>query len=355
MLTSFKEIDHPIYLFHDHIYHIFRNIFHYNLITYNEEKLVHPDFKPIINSSKTRLLKPIKEIVKVYYNLPLVEKYKLQQAINSNNSLSIFNDLSIELVKFDELHYSISNVLKDFFESLWNDYPQTNQMASWLTVKDHFDKLTHEDNFDFLICPFCGIDSFEPSEGMYREEYDHIIAKATYPFISVNFKLLFPCCKKCNQQEKKTKEILYKQNGERRLSFYPYDQNINVNSLSLIISLKENYNNQTLKTLLQSIDWEIHILRNGVIDIRDEPWDEVYGIKRRFTERIKRLEKQWYDELIMLYRKNIKPFNNFREDTLEILKYQIPIAGMGIIKYTYFNFIFNIPDIEAKLQQVVTH
>jgi hypothetical protein len=251
------------------------------------------------------------------------------------------------------LHPSVSNVLKDFFESLWNDYPQTTKMASWSTVKDHFDKLTHEDHFDFLVCPFCGIETFEPSEGLYREEYDHIIAKATYPFISVNFKLLFPCCKKCNQQEKRTKEVLYKENRERRLSFYPYDQNINLNSLSVDISLNEDYNNQTLKTLLQSINWEIQILRNSVIDIRDESWNEVYGIKRRFKERINRLEKQWYDELIRLYRKNIKPFNDFRSDTLEELRYQIPIAGMGIIKYSYFNFIFSIDDIESKLQQVV--
>lgn len=362
MLTSFNEINHPIYTFHDHIYHIFRNIFYYDLPIYDEQKLVHRDFRSCINSSEKRLLNPLKEIVILYHQLPYLEKLKLQHALDINNNLSIFDDCTLDLISFTEIHPSISVKLKDFFESLWSDYPQNSTIENKFgTVKDHYDKLTHEDNFDFLICPFCGIDSFEPAEGLHREEYDHLLAKASYPFIAVNFKLLFPCCKKCNQQEKKKKDPLYeiinplyKNVRARRIAHYPYDSTLKLNSLSIQIKLKNKYNNETLETLLRSVEWEIVILRNGVQDNRDESWDEVYGIKRRFTERLGRLEKQWYSELIRKFKSNTLPFNKFVDNYREDLYYQIPIAGMGIIKLSYFNFIFSIPNIEEKLQHITT-
>ncbi|WP_426791242.1 hypothetical protein [Sphingobacterium sp. WOUb80] len=352
MLNSFKEIDHPINTFHDHIVHIFKNIFYYDLPFYVEQNLVHRDFRTFINSSKTRLLKPLKEIVILYHQLPYFEKIKLQEALEINNKLSIFDDCTIDLISFKDIHSSISEKLKIFFESLWSDYPQNQGIENHFgTVKDHYNRLTHEDNFEFLVCPFCGIDSFEPSEGLYREEYDHLLAKASYPFISVNFKLLFPCCKKCNQQEKKTKEILYKEDKTRRIAFYPYDPNIKLDLLSIDISLNQDYNSN-LKTLLKSIDWEIKILRNGVEDLRDESWDEVYGIKRRFSDRLKALENHCFSELISEFKINDKSFVQFEANFKKRLKYQIPILGMGIIRFIYFNFIFSIPDIEEKLQQI---
>lgn len=355
MLTSFKEIDHPIYLFHEHIYYIFKNIFHYDLEEYDEEKLVHPDFRTIINASKVRLLNPLKEIVKIYHKLPYGEKITVQEALVQNNCISVFESLSHNLITYEQLHSSISSKLKKYFEDLWDDYPQTVIMENqWNTVKHHYDLLTDETNCDFIICPFCGIYPFNPPAGKYREEYDHIIAKATYPFVSINFKLLFPCCQYCNKQEKRSKELLYNASSARRLSFYPYDSNITLDRLSINVSLNEAYNNQSLETLLKSIDWKFEILRNGVADIRDESWDEVYGIKRRFSENIKRLEAEWFRELIRKFKRNAKLFTEFLDETIDELKYQIPIAPMGIIKYIYFTFIFNIPDIENKLKQVVT-
>lgn len=353
MLTSFNEIDHPIYTFHEHIYHIFRNIFYHDLPFYDEQRIVHREFRSSINSSKKRLLNPLREIVILYHQLPYHEKLKLQNALEINNNISIFNDCAIDLISFKEIHPSISKKLQDFFESLWSDYPQNKEVENKFgTVKDHYDKLLHEDNFDFIICPFCGIDSFEPSEGLHREEYDHLLAKATYPFIAVNFKLLFPCCKKCNQQEKKTKDVIYKSDRTRRKSIYPYDSSINLDSLSIQIELNNQYNKENLKTLLKHVDWSFIILRNGVQDDRDESWDEVYGIKRRFSERLKVLQNHCFSELISEYKSNIKPFDEFVKLYLSKLKEQIKWMPMGIIRYTYINFIFSISDIEEKLQQI---
>src|SRR5690606_3822823 len=120
------------------------------------------------------------------------------------------------------------------------------------TVKNHYDQLTHEDNCIGIICPFCGIETFEPSEGKYREDYDHILAKADYPFVSINFNLLFPCCKKCNSNEKRKTDTLFDDKGQRRAIYNPYDE-ITYESLQINIIPKESYNNITLETLLRSV------------------------------------------------------------------------------------------------------
>lgn len=353
MLTSFKEIGHPIYLFHDHMAYIFKKIFDYDLEEYDEEKLVHPDFIPILNAAKKTILEPIKELIVLYHNLPYGDKITLQVALNNNNSTTIFDDLNLLPIQYEQLNPLISKKLKDFFESLWNEYPQVVAMENgWGSVKNHYDKLIDDNNFDFLVCPFCGIDTFEPAGDKYREAYDHLIAKSKYPFASINFKLLFPCCFKCNSNEKRKSDTIYTDDQKRRVAFYPYDQNIRLDDLIINIKLNEKYNDQNLETLLKSINWEFEIIRKGISDPRDESWDLIYRIKERFKKRVIRLEKQWFDELKRLF-KNGKDlgqnFVDYKSITLENLKYQIPIVGMGIIKYFYFNFVFSIPDIEKKL------
>lgn len=359
MLISFKEIDHPIYVFHEHITYIFNKIFAYDLPFFDEEKLVHADFIPILNSAQASVLSPLKDIVRTYHSLPYGDKITLQIALNNNNTTEIFDNDKIQLIKYDEINPKISGKLKSFFENLWNDYPQVVAMErTWGTVKDHYDKLVDELNCDFLVCPFCGIETFEPANGKYREAYDHIIAKAKYPFASVNFKLLFPCCNKCNSNEKRATDTLYDDLGNRRISYYPYDQNLNLDNLSISINILEPYNADNLETLLRSIRWQFTILRDGQSNPRIESWNMIYGIERRFKERIGRLEKQWYGELVRLFKISIrdgKEFSVFIKDTMDSLKYQIPIVGMGIIKYIYISFIFSISTIEEQLKKMISN
>jgi hypothetical protein len=321
---------------------------------FDEDLLVRPEFIPILKSANKSIYEPLKELIVLYHNLPFGYKKQLEIALSVNNSIDLFSNKDSLPIKFKDLHPAISEKLKTFFENLWNNYTQVVQMdTDFGTVKDHYDKLTHEDNCIGIVCPFCGIETFEPSGGNYREDYDHLLAKATYPFVSINFNLLFPCCKKCNSNEKRSTDTLFKDNGERRVTYYPYDENITPNDLEINIVLNEAYNNRNLETLLRSINWEFDIKRNKNADERLESWDGIYNIKRRYTERLKRLEKTWFYELHSGFKKSLKhgeSFDDFKTNILDESKKQVLVTGMGIIKYSYFNFLFSLNSFEASIK-----
>ncbi len=355
MIFSYKEINHSIYFFHEHIAYIFRKMFEHNLPVYDESVLVHPDFVPIIKAAKVPLLNPLKELIQIYHDLPYGDKLQLQIAFSYNNSVDSLSNKDIELIKFEQLNPLISEKLQIFCVTLWDNYPQVNQMKTdFGIVKDHYDKLVAEGNCDALVCPFCGIDTFEPSGGKYREAYDHLIAKATYPFASINFNLLFPACYKCNSNEKRSTDTLVNDDGTRRAVYYPYDTSIQADDLEIRIVPQEPYDIDKLETLLRSITWQFEFRRNGNTDERLESWDGVYNIRRRYFERLNRLEKEWFYQLQTEFKHSVtdgKTFLEFQTRFMSSAKYQILISGMGIIKYSYFNFLFSINDFETKLNE----
>ncbi len=357
MIFSYKEINHSIYSFHEHIAYIFRQLFHHDLPKYDEAILVHPDFKPIINAAKKPILEPIKELVEIYHTLPYGDKIQLQIAFSYNNSIDALSNKNIELIKFEALNPLISAKLKTFCVDLWDKYPHVLQMeADFGTVKEHYDKLVEESNCEALVCPFCGIDTFEPSGGKYREAYDHFIAKASYPFASINFNLLFPACYKCNSNEKRSTDTLVNDDGTRRAVYNPYDRNISADDLDITIVPQEPYDTLKLETLLRSVRWEFELKRSGAKDERLESWDSIYGIRRKYFERIIRLEKEWFYELQSKYKDSIElgqSYADFQTKFMKSAKYQILISGMGIIKYSYFTFLFSIADFNNKLNVTI--
>jgi hypothetical protein len=357
MIFSYREIDHSIYFFHEHIAYIFKQMFVHDLAKYDETLLVHPAFRPIINAAKKSILEPIKELVEIYRNLPYGDKVQLQIAFSYNNSVEALSNKSINLIKFENLNPLIRDKLHTFCINLWDHYPQVVQMETdFGTVKDHYDKLVSESNCEALVCPFCGINTFEPSGGKYREAYDHLIAKASYPFASINFNLIFPACYKCNSNEKRSADTLVKDDGTRRVVYYPYDSSISVDDLEITILPQESYDILKLETLLRSVRWQFELKRNGNTDERLESWDSIYGIRRKYFELINRLEKEWFYELQSKFKDSIElkqPFVDFQTKFMKSAKYQILISGMGIIKYSYFGFLFSIPDFNRKLNETI--
>lgn len=352
MIFSFNPVQHNIYLFHEHIAYIFKKMFATNPKTYTDD-LVHPLFLPILNSANISIKAPLTEIIEIYYNLPFGDKKQLEIAFSSNNAVDSFYNKDNQLIKFDDLHISIKAKLKIFLEKLWTEYPQVNQMeVDFGTIKEHYDALTHEDNCPGIICPFCGIDTFEPSGGKYREAYDHLFAKAKYPFTSINLNILVPTCFKCNSNEKRTSDTLYNDDGARRAVYYPYDPSITFDSLNINIVVNEPYNEYKLETLLGAVDWEYDFTRNGGADEKLDSWNEIYGIRRKYRERMVQLEKQWFSELLYQFKNSSKDgvvFPEFQKRIMKITKYQVFNTGMGIIKYAYYNFLFSSANIETKL------
>ncbi len=358
MLYSFKPVNHTIYLFHEHIAHIFRQVFLHDPAKFDDNLLVRPEFLPILNSAKVSIKQPLEEIVQLFHTLPDKGKNQLRQAFITNNNIASFENKNIKPIKFTDLNNTvIAAKLKSFFEDLWNDYHQVNQMLTdFGTVKSHYDDLTHEDNCIGIVCPFCGIDTFEPSGGKYREAYDHLLAKADYPFVSINFNLMVPTCHKCNSNEKRKTDTLFNDDGSRRVVYYPYDTSIFLDDLEISVIPDIPYDAYKLESLLKSVSWHFEFRRAGISDERLTSWDDIYQVKRRYFEWLRRLEKVWFGELQQSYKRDYElyvPFNTFRDDFMKKAKYQIANDSMGIIRHTYYSFLFSTKDFENRLFETI--
>jgi len=357
MIYGFNKIDHPITGFHRQICYIFERIFELDLETYDETLLIHPDFLEIVKASKVRIETPIKNIVGAFHKLPAAAKIQLQEAYAVNNDLNSFSDTNKYLIKYDALPEDISKLIKDFYVKLWNDYPLIDQIEEEFgSIKSHYDALLHEDNFKALICPFCGTESFAPPNGKYREAYDHFFSKAEHPFISMNFDLLFPTCHRCNSREKGTSDPLYNDQGLRRKSYNPYDERILNEPIEMDYVPLAPYNSVNLQTLLKEVPWEYSFKRNGERDEELQTWDAVFNIKRRYSEFIGRLEKEWYSQFEKMFkRETLKgtAFDKFQEQVLEDAEDLVLISPYGILRYTYFKFLFSINDLENLMNKSI--
>jgi len=358
MIYSYNKIDHPITGFHDNICHIFEKIFELDLSIYDEGLLIKPVFLPIVKASKVRLEAPLKDIVIAYHDLPKAAKIQLQDIYEVNNDISSLSDKSKYLVKYDAIHTDISTLIKDFFTTLWEEYPLVKQIETdFGTVKSHYDTLLAPSNCKALVCPFCGTETFLPPKGKYREAYDHFLAKSDYPFISVNFELLFPTCHRCNSTEKGIVDPLYNETGLRMTAYNPYDNRIDSEPLELCFIPQEAYNDVKLETLLKSISWDLEFQRNGIKDEELISWNIVFGIKRRYLEFISRLEKEWFSQLEKIYKRELKKgtsFNDFKNEIIEDAEDQILFAPIGILKYSYFKFLFSTDNFETRLNETIS-
>ncbi len=355
MIYSYRPLDHKISLLHEHIAYIFKQMFRHAPSSFDENLLVHPDFLPIIGRAKKSIKKPLAEIIEAYHNLPFGERKKIEIAFSYNNCIDSLTNKNIHPIKYDELDESIQEKLKVFFVNLWENYPQVVQMEhDFGSLKEVYDKIV-EDN-DIYICPFCGIEGFEPPGGNYREAYDHLLAKSDYPFASVNFKLLFPMCHKCNSKEKGTADPFYDSAGSRREIIYPCDENYSTEDLKISVIPLERYNKKKMETILRSIKWAIGITLKGRSDDRMEAWDDIFDIRGRFSRRLGRYEKHWFYELQVNYKNSLKDkksFIDFKEQFLKTVHYQICIMPMGMIRYVYFTFLFSLKNFESNLKQTL--
>lgn len=357
MIYAYRHLAHRIENFNANIAHFFEQLFANDLAAYDENVLLQAAFIPIVNRSRVSLKDNLVAITLAYHALSANEKLEVQQAFQLNSNIqNLCNDTTALPVKFDALPNAIRGLLKDFLTMLWEDFPQNALLeASCGTVQEHFVAFVSSAHQQALVCPFCGLNKLKTSESINRDAYDHYIPKAFYPFISINFQNLFPICHECNSDEKKATDTLY--NGAaRRQVFFPFDTTYQPAQLSISVTPTEAYNPTNFKTLLYDITWHYTLLLAGNPDPRLTSWDEIFHIKRRYTENVLRYQTEWYDELIMRYKRELNKgtsFNDFMTEIVEDAEYQKLISPFGILRHSYFTFLFSIPDFETKLNETI--
>ena len=355
MIYAYKHLPNRIENFHANIVHFFEQLFANDLAAYDENVLFQAPFIPIVNRSRDSLKNNLSAITVAYHVLSGAEKLQVQQAFTANANIeNLCKDITALPVKYNALPVGIRELLKTFLTKLWDDFPLNDLLeADCGTVQEHFNSFVAATHQQALVCPFCGLNKLKTSESINRDAYDHYIPKGFYPFISINFKNLFPICHECNSDEKKTIDTLY--NGTaRRQVFYPLDITYQTDQLSITVTPKQQYNPINFKTLLYDIDWTYTITLAGKADPRLKSWDEIFHIKRRYTENVLRYQTEWYEEVIMKFKREKAKgtsFNNFMTEIIEDAEYMKLIAPFGMLRYSYFNFLFSIQDIEIKLNE----
>ncbi len=357
MIYAYKPFKHSIEKFHENFAYFFEKIVAKDLATYDEKKLLKKPFAKIINDSP-KLVGEMKNIVAQYHILSNADKQVVKDALGNNFEIENLcnNTGGFSPVKYEQISdEAFRKLLKDFLTELWEGYYFVNSIRDTFgTVQEHFAEFKKHQ--DAHVCPFCGLLPLKPYTSIYRNAYDHYIPKALYPFVSVNYQNLFPICHECNSDEKKTTDTLYR-GPARRTVFFPLDTVYKADQLEVVINPLEIYDKKTLKTLLDEINWDLTITLAGIADPRLVSWDEIFHIKRRYRENLSDYQKTWFDEFIVKrYKQDMADgltFARFRNKLIDDAKSQIKDNPLSILRFVYFNFLFSIPDFQAKLEETI--
>lgn len=138
------------------------------------------------------------------------------------------------------------------------------------------------------VCPFCGLDKFRNRKGARREDFDHYLYKADYPLAAANMKNLVPTCGGCNQDYKRTQDIL-----ADGAAFYPYGS---------IPKVKLQIDCTTYPDPADFSDsgtWVVNlepVTPHPDLVPKMQAWDRVYSIKERLRNEIEENGEEWITE-----------------------------------------------------------
>lgn len=151
-------------------------------------------------------------------------------------------------------------------------------------LRSHFDEFRSV-NEDITLCPICGISELKTKFDKSRDQYDHYLPKALYPFSSVNFDNLVPTCKECNGPDVKgDKDIVGDYSGKL---FYPYDLDHKGINIDITICRDDPE--------LDNIEWDINYTNPDLKNDEVESWKGIYNIDDRYKGFIKGRIKKWFE------------------------------------------------------------
>lgn len=199
------------------------------------------------------------------------QRLELLRFMDEQNSIPVlFSNLSnCEPLSEERLPPGVYNAIKDLFESAFG-------LLTSLGIRDRQYAQIYE-ALPLKVCPFCGAEPVD-APGLVREDLDHYLSIARYPFVGANLLNLTPMGGKCNSGYKHEKDILHNQAGIRRRCFNPYG------AQALEVSLLESRPFEgTAKNNMKFPSWDIRF--NGY-DEEVATWDDVFSIRERYEKSV---------------------------------------------------------------------
>lgn len=350
MLFPYVYVHHQIEIMQTYIEFIFYEVwckapigldFHPDLFDKNldlKEIMVEFGFYANAAAEGKAFYKAVKTIYELFASLSQPEVEQFKRWFQGNNDLEkvCANTPSTQLARYSDIsvqNKALADQLATFFKGLYSESFLNIAVLRKKVgeVDDHYQAFMQANKVG--KCPFCGINDLLGEYHSRREAYDHYLPKALYPFNSINFHNLVPCCHHCNSSYKTSKDPAYTPKDpthavHRRVVFYPFKRT--PHSIDLQITLRHSdieYLNPTDITLQ---------FGPGTIAQEIDTWKDVYNIEERYRAKLcgENDGKYWLTQVLDEWHEDGKSTSDFLT-TLSRQAQSHPYAECNFLKVAF--------------------
>ncbi|WP_428657470.1 hypothetical protein [Runella sp.] len=313
MLRTYRPINHPIFTLHNYVEHLVCQVWCNASDASTCSDLLDANFETIYNTYPW-----LKADVDVIYEkckkLTDEQRADIREAFNVNNRIAELCEGILSPIELDTLPNVVEKNMKPLLVKFYDYLIDRAEVPG--DKLDYYNTLLRV-NPSFKFCPCCGLTPIESAESHYREDNDHYLPKAEFPFASVNFQNLVPLCSKCNKKCKSTKNPF----EAGRVSFYAFDTTHI--PIEVSISIVDNTDLDYRKLIINDIE----INFNNDVN-KTSTWDWLFNIKERYNEETRGFSKTELRTLANRLLRNAKrktglTYEELLDDTIE--DYEIEI------------------------------
>lgn len=205
------------------------------------------------------------------------QRTDIREAFNVNNRIAELCAGTLTPIELDTLADVVKDDMKPLLVKFYDYLIDRAEVPG--DKLDYYNQLRSA-NPEFKFCPCCGLSPIESAETHYREDNDHYLPKADFPFATVNFQNLVPLCSKCNKKCKSTKNPF----DAGRVSFYSFDTTHIPIGVSVSINDSADLDYRTLRIADIDIDFDNNANKTST-------WDWLFRIKERYNEEARGFSK----------------------------------------------------------------
>lgn len=231
---------------------------------------------------KSSLLAALERVAALVIDLAAADRAIFRAAMESQNSIPAIFDPTVAVIDCPEGHGELIEQIESLFRTAF-------KLLSSLGIRDRQYAIV-EDSLPAHICPFCGIEPMTASDPIIpREDLDHYLSIARYPFAGVNLRNLAPTGAKCNGSHKLGKDMLRDDALARRRCFDPYGTAI----AGVSLSNSQPLEGEIVKAFKLPL-WQIDLIGDpGEV----ATWDAVYDIRARYRLNVLNKDlRHWLDK-----------------------------------------------------------
>lgn len=239
-------------------------------------------------------------LYKLLLKKDIVERKRIYSQLSDNNMIELLcEDPSIDPDCFIDWDSKIGKKIKEVIATCYDKLDLSHFKVTGCKLKP-----THRYYRDYIklnksVCPFCSINTYKNPLNPRREDFDHYLPKSTYPMAAANMNNLVPMCSECNQDFKKSQDLLYEA-GHRVVAFYPFS---NLAGVSIVVKSTINPKPPYIRT------WSVDILPNNVDEApKIANWMRVFSIESRLVNELEQHHEEWMQQA--LDEMDGKPFNS---------------------------------------------